>query len=810
MRSQSSRQFSATPSNGSAFHEKVAACHARLYKKYFLQDNFLEGLQLVLILDSSKSMREQDADASGLGRAASGLGRVQKGSWTRWDNACEIVSFLAETIFAVDDDNEVPVVVFGKEKYKRHVLKNMDQLQKLLDVTSPAKTETFEHGSLAKALERAFHADTWNRADRTLFVVFTDGRFDDKERLCIKNVIRGTVCESDPEGERHKILMVRHGDDSGAIQFLTDLDNCRETGNNVDHKSDNAVFALGPKNLLMNAFLEHMDHEVKAFEFENNLTATTFAHDWLKKDVEATQLEASRKIQVKDVPDGNSGPTQQVTDNETTLPKWLEIQTLDKRSYRLSDLSRLSEELTLDRLVELLKQRVGEKNWTGRLLWEGNPDFDPQKLPSGAILIWDGAKAFAPLTGFAPDVEPGNVKIVIATVAVTTLWLLLPLGLGWLQYLFAIVTLMAVWNRYGCGAYQKIVWKKHRNAEFFKAQDAVDLIPREVLLGKRGLRVLSISGGGSRGVIALEVLEKLQNEICGDAGGQIKDKFDLICGTSTGGLIALWLAYEKRVQFSGHAENSMYSRYRSLSSRLFGVWTFLKLARLLGTLARYSPLPLYDFARHIGRDEVLGMPDGRTRPLLFVTSISARETKLLSNYRLDSADHMLIPEVNVVAAALATAAAPTYFPPVHWSSHEFFDGGFGANNPVFLAAQQITAIKNSARARTGQNIAIDAVVSIGTGSSSGKVVVERGVWALLKYSLDYVTNSDVQLEQAQRELGQDKVFSFNPVIDTPALDFFDDNTFEVLISKAKSHMASEKQRIESLREIFNIDRTRKA
>ena len=58
---------------------------------------------------------------------------------------------------------------------------------------------------------------------------------------------------------------------------------------------------------------------------------------------------------------------------------------------------------------------------------------------------------------------------------------------------------------------------------------------------KRGARVLCLDGGGTRGLIQLEILRQMEEKL----GGKIIDKFDYIVGTSTGGIIALALVYGK-------------------------------------------------------------------------------------------------------------------------------------------------------------------------------------------------------------------------------------------------------------------------
>src|SRR5579863_7742061 len=93
-------------------------------------------------------------------------------------------------------------------------------------------------------------------------------------------------------------------------------------------------------------------------------------------------------------------------------------------------------------------------------------------------------------------------------------------------------------------------------------------------------KILSIDGGGIKGLYSLHILNHLEKEYCKD--GPLSDYFDMICGTSTGGIIAMGIAtgrtcsymidiYERNANdvFPGH--NGSW-----ISNKLSSLWRYFK------------------------------------------------------------------------------------------------------------------------------------------------------------------------------------------------------------------------------------------
>lgn len=193
-------------------------------------------------------------------------------------------------------------------------------------------------------------------------------------------------------------------------------------------------------------------------------------------------------------------------------------------------------------------------------------------------------------------------------------------------------------------------------------------------------RILCIDGGGILGTFPAAFLAGLEQHL---QGHPIGSYFDLIAGTSTGGIIAIGLAM-------GLPASELLDLYERRGPEIFGqghgpvvdfVFDKLRLGRWLLT-NKHDAEPLRAVL-----EEVLGgkrIGDAKTRLLIPAWNPVARSVyiyKTAHHARLRN-DHKSL----AVDAALATAAAPTYFRH-HVTQHAvgLTDGGTWANNPTALA-----------------------------------------------------------------------------------------------------------------------------
>lgn len=187
--------------------------------------------------------------------------------------------------------------------------------------------------------------------------------------------------------------------------------------------------------------------------------------------------------------------------------------------------------------------------------------------------------------------------------------------------------------------------------------------------------VLALSGGGYRGLYTATVLAELEAVL----GRPIASHFDLICGTSAGGMLALGLAAEIPacdLKALFEVEGSRIFGRRSLARKLLGFWWTAK----------------HDSA---GLQEVLterfqGMTMGELKHRVLVPTVNYStgrgqffKTPHHPSFELDH-------RMKIVDVALATAAAPVYFPLARNERGVFADGGLVGNAPGLFGLHEVT------------------------------------------------------------------------------------------------------------------------
>ncbi|KAG8813503.1 hypothetical protein FRC17_001547 [Serendipita sp. 399] len=254
---------------------------------------------------------------------------------------------------------------------------------------------------------------------------------------------------------------------------------------------------------------------------------------------------------------------------------------------------------------------------------------------------------------------------------------------------------------------------------------------------ERPLRLLSLDGGGIRGFSELKILQVIMHRIQWDLNLDQPplpcDYFDLIGGTSTGGIIAILLG---RLRLSVEKCLEMYA---SLSKEVFGYerwgWGFVQdkfdhkilervIQKELGdieslvkiangeTTAEESEvtMPFRDPPIMTGGSDVNMFDEHSNICRAFVCATPGSEAQrnspsLFRTYA--SRESNAVRDCKVWEAIRATSAAPTFFGPIHIDGSVYVDGGFGCNNPCEQVYEE--ALKIWPHREVG------IIISLGTG-----------------------------------------------------------------------------------------------
>ena len=179
------------------------------------------------------------------------------------------------------------------------------------------------------------------------------------------------------------------------------------------------------------------------------------------------------------------------------------------------------------------------------------------------------------------------------------------------------------------------------------------------------MKVLTIDGGGIRGLIPARVLEEIERR-CGRPAGEL---FDLVAGTSTGAIIACALTKPQPLTAQQIARI-----YLDEGPEIFDR-SLLKVITSVGGLVdeRYeSDGLLTSLRRHLGEHR---LADAKPAIMLTAYDLEGRSALLLRN---DD-------DMSMVDAAHGSSAAPSYFEPVQVGKLTLVDGGVFATNPAMCA-----------------------------------------------------------------------------------------------------------------------------
>jgi uncharacterized protein len=196
--------------------------------------------------------------------------------------------------------------------------------------------------------------------------------------------------------------------------------------------------------------------------------------------------------------------------------------------------------------------------------------------------------------------------------------------------------------------------------------------------GDGRFQVLALDGGGVRGIFTAALLAGLEEDI----GSPVIEHFDLVTGTSTGGIVALALG-------AGLTPRQILEFYVDERAAIFaGVPVLTGLRRLFR--AKYRPDGLEAALKRIFGERLLG----ESRVPLVVPSYNLGENAV---YLFKTPHHERLRRdfrVPMWAVAMATSAAPTYFPAFRLPTDHvrLVDGGVWANNPAMVGVTEAVSM----------------------------------------------------------------------------------------------------------------------
>lgn len=199
-------------------------------------------------------------------------------------------------------------------------------------------------------------------------------------------------------------------------------------------------------------------------------------------------------------------------------------------------------------------------------------------------------------------------------------------------------------------------------------------------MGEERFNILSLSGGGARGIYTARVLVEIEERY----DKPIAQSVDILCGTSIGGVLALGLASEVPAA-------EMLKVFDENRLKIFPTPANVELLEIPGipfTLrdikqakrAQFSPDPLKKILKELFGDRTIG----DLKHCVLVPAINYTTGTLRAFKTPHHPDFYQDADKSLVDVALATSAAPTYFPNHVINDARYVDGGLVVNNPVLM------------------------------------------------------------------------------------------------------------------------------
>jgi uncharacterized protein len=282
----------------------------------------------------------------------------------------------------------------------------------------------------------------------------------------------------------------------------------------------------------------------------------------------------------------------------------------------------------------------------------------------------------------------------------------------------------------------------------------------------RDFRILSIDGGGIRGLFPAGALADLEGAL--GPGNSIVEYFDLVAGTSTGGILALGLG-------AGKSAREIRDLYMHRGAEIFPpvwdnalgrAWKAFRNSVLNAGLHRYSRRALERVLQEFLGDRLFGESTVRH----VIPAFDGRFSEVFLFKTRHHPDYQQDWRKKMVDVGLATSAAPTIYRPLESGGYRLIDGGIWANNPVILAIIEALITYDIQRERI-------KVLSIGCGEEPYHVTRRMtwgGFWQWRKIiGAAMRAQSLAATSQARLLLGPQNVVRIDPTLVGPPIELDD-------------------------------------
>ncbi|XP_059282210.1 patatin-like protein 3 [Lycium ferocissimum] len=244
--------------------------------------------------------------------------------------------------------------------------------------------------------------------------------------------------------------------------------------------------------------------------------------------------------------------------------------------------------------------------------------------------------------------------------------------------------------------------------------------------------VLSIDGGGIRGIIPGTILAFLESKLqeLDGPNARVADYFDVVAGTSTGGLVTTMLTAPNKENRPLYAAKDITNFYFEHGPKIFSGSSNNLVKRLTNLFGG----PKYDgkYLRSLVRSELGNLTMNQTLTHTVIPTFDIKRLQPIIFTTTDARASMT-KNARLSDVCLGTSAAPTYFPAYYFETknaqgevHTFdlIDGGVAANNPTLLAITHISREIMTKRLQYEDMQTVDCkkmlVLSLGTGTGKNK------------------------------------------------------------------------------------------